>query len=143
MRNREGLFFRKVRPRQFGSRVFPCRTTQVLTGVLKLVQWRYLGDLTGGAKDLVLQPALTVLPLLPLSLPVLWLGLHGLGNARLHLMVVQAQPGRDTLGDVSCRCTNEISRDFPKCALVLLAPPLGEVFSQFKLLFRRIQVTRR
>ncbi|CAN8003022.1 unnamed protein product [Ixodes hexagonus] len=71
----------------------------ILTGVLKLVQWRYLGDHTGGAKDLVLQPALTVLPLLPLSLPVLWLGLHGLGNARLHLMVVQAQPGQDTLSD--------------------------------------------
>lgn len=57
-----------------------------------LLRWRYLTDKTGGAKDLVLQPALVILPLLPLSLPILWLGLHGLGTARLHLMVSQAEP---------------------------------------------------
>lgn len=59
----------------------------VLTTVLKLAQWRYLGDRAGSVKELVLQPALAVLPLLPLSLPALWLGLHALGTARLHLMV--------------------------------------------------------
>ncbi|XP_075559819.1 transmembrane protein 94-like protein l(2)k05819 [Dermacentor variabilis] len=59
----------------------------VLTTVLKLAQWRYLGDRAGSVKELVLQPALAILPLLPLSLPALWLGLHALGTARLHLMV--------------------------------------------------------
>ncbi|XP_049273451.1 transmembrane protein 94 [Rhipicephalus sanguineus] len=59
----------------------------VLTTVLKLAQWRYLGDRAGSVKELVLQPALAILPLLPLSLPALWVGLHALGTARLHLMV--------------------------------------------------------
>lgn len=63
----------------------------VVTTVLKLAQWRYLGDRIGNVKELVLQPALAILPLLPLSLPALWLGLHALGTARLHLMVASQE----------------------------------------------------
>lgn len=56
----------------------------VLVVVLKLVQWHYLG---GSAWCILLQPALAILPLLPLALPLLWITLSALGTARLLLRV--------------------------------------------------------
>ncbi|XP_064477811.1 transmembrane protein 94-like isoform X2 [Ornithodoros turicata] len=56
----------------------------ILVLVLKLVEWRYLGC---SATGIILQPALAVLPLLPLALPLMWLTLSALGTARLLLQV--------------------------------------------------------